>query len=62
MGLGLGIGLGSNPNPNPNQAAEAELERLNAEVQQFLAEQAAGREQVVAVALNTTLTLTLINP
>jgi hypothetical protein len=33
------------------EAAEAELERLNAAVQQFLQEQAAGREQVSAIAL-----------
>ena len=32
-----------------------ELERLNAEVQEFLAEQAAGREQVAAVALSKAL-------
>ena len=32
-------------------AADTELERLNAAVQEFLAEQAAGREQVAAIAL-----------
>ena len=33
------------------EAADAELERLNAAVQEFLAEQAAGRESVAAIAL-----------
>tara|TARA_B100000768_G_C10935008_1_gene231230 strand:- start:42 stop:437 length:396 start_codon:yes stop_codon:yes gene_type:complete len=36
---------------NQAEAADAELERLNAAVQEFLAEQAAGREQSAAIAL-----------